>query len=192
MNRTLRLAVALVPFALAVACADAAKAPAEAAMKAAESAVTELRGDPARFAPDQVKAVQDAYAKAIDAIGKQDYKGALAAAGDIPAKAKAALAAAAAKKDELMKAWNEVSGSLPGMVGAIKSRVDILSQSKKLPAGLDAAALDKAKQGLADVESGWAKVSEQFKRGDMSGAIAQAKGLKDKGMEIMKSIGMQP
>lgn len=193
MFKTLRLAAVLVPVALILACTDAAKAPAAAAMKVAESAVAKLQGDAAKLAPDQVKAVQDAYDQAKQAIAKQDYKGALAVARDIPDKAKAALAAATAKKDELVKSWNEVSGSLPNMVGAIRSRVDVLSQSKKLPAGLDQATLGKAKEGLAAMESGWTKLSEQFKSGDMSEAvIAQAKGLKDKGMEIMKSLGMQP
>jgi len=32
----------------------------------------------------------------------------------------------------LTKAWQEMSGGLPKMVEAIKSRVDILSKSKKL------------------------------------------------------------
>ena len=191
MLKTLRLAVAVVPFALTLACTDAAKAPAEAAMKAAEAAVAELAGDAAKFVPDQVKAVQDAYSQAKDAMGKQDYKGALAAARDIPEKAKAALAAAATKKDALTKAWSEVSGSLPNMVAAIKSRIDVLSQSKKLPKGLEKATLDRAKEGLAAIESEWSKVSEQYNGGDMSGAIAQARGLKDKGMEIMQSLGMQ-
>lgn len=190
MKNRPRLLTALIALAFSLACTDAAKAPAEAAMKTAETALAELKGDVVKFAPAEVKAAQDAFADAKDKIAKEDYKGALAAAGDIPAKVKAALAAAAAKKDALVKAWNDASSGLPNMVAAIKSRVDILSQSKKLPAGVDKAALEKAKEGLASLETGWAQASEQFKGGAVAEAIAQAKDLKAKGSEIMKSIGL--
>ena len=175
---------------LLVACTDAAKAPAEAAMKAAETAMGDLKGEVLKLAPAEVKAAQDAFTAAKGLIAKEDYKGALAAAGEIPAKVKAALAAAAAKKDALVKAFNEAIGSLPNMAAAIKSRLDILGQAKKLPAGVDKAGLEKAKEGLAGLESGIAKATEQFKGGAMDEAIAQAGALKAKGMEIMKAIGL--
>ena len=85
MTEALRIALAVVPFALVVACTDAAKAPAEAAMAAAGAAVESLQGEAAKFAPDAVKAVQASYASAKELVAKQDYKGALAAAGDMPA-----------------------------------------------------------------------------------------------------------
>ena len=54
-------------------------------MAAAGSAVESLQGEAAKYAPDAVKAVQTSYASAKDLVAKQDYKGALAAASDIPA-----------------------------------------------------------------------------------------------------------
>jgi len=191
MSRFLKTAVALIPFALTVACTDPAKAPAEAAMSAAETAMKSLEGDVAKYAPEGVQGIQKTFASAKELIAKQDYKGALAAAGDIPAKVKEVVAAAAAKKDQLLKAWRDVEGKLPGMVSAIKSRLGILSQSKKLPAGLDKAALAKANDGVAAVESGWAKVVDDFKGGKLTEASAGAKELLAKGSEIMKSLGMQ-
>jgi hypothetical protein len=190
MKNQWKLLAAIVPLALSVACTDAAKMPAEAAMKAAETAMGELKGDVAKLAPDQVKAAQDAFASAKDKIAKEDYKGALATAGEIPAQVKAAVAAAAAKKDELLKAWNEASGGLPKMVEAIKSRLGILAEAKKLPPGIDKAGLAKAQEGVAAIEGGLAKAAEQVKSGGFAEAIAQAKELKAKGAEIMKSIGM--
>ena len=192
MSRTLRNALAAVPLTLFfAACTDAAKAPAEAAMQAAASAVDSLKGDAAKFAPESVKAVEASYAQAKALMAKEDYKGALAAAGEIPGKAKQALADAAAKKDELVKAWSDLQASLPNMVAALKSRIGILSQAKKLPAGLDKAALEKAKAGLASIESGWDKATAQFKGGDLSGAVSAAKDLKTKAADLMKSIGLQ-
>ena len=160
-------------------------------MTAAGAAVDSLKGDATRFAPSAVKAVEASYAKAKDLIAKQDFKGALAAAGDIPAKAKEALAQAAAAKDALVKAWADAGGSIPKMLEAAKSRLDILAQAKKLPAGMDKAALATAQAGLTSLQSGWTAVSEQYKAGDWSGAIAKAKDLKAQGMELLKSIGLQ-
>jgi hypothetical protein len=192
MSRFLKLAaVPLLSLALLAGCTDANKIPAEAAMKAAESALASLGAEAAQYAPEGVAAVQKSFASAKELVAKQDYKGALEAASAIPAKAKEVLAAATAKKDELMKAWTEATGKLPDMVAAIKSRLGILQQAKKLPAGLDKAALAKAQEGVAAVESGLAKATEQLKSGKLAEAIAGAKELQAKGMEVMKSIGMQ-
>jgi hypothetical protein len=160
-------------------------------MTAAGAAVDSLKGEAAKFAPDAVKAVEASYASAKDLIAKQDYKGALAAAQGIPAQAKDALAKAVANKDALVKAWNDAGGSVTKMMEAAKSRLDILAQSKKLPQGMDKAALAKAQTAYASLQSGWAAATEQYKAGDWSGAIAKAKDLKAQGMELLKSLGLQ-
>lgn len=190
MTKTARLAFAAFPFLLALACTDPSKVPAEAALQAAESAVATLGEVAAKYVPDQTQALQQSLADAKALLAKKDYKGALAAASAIPAKAKEVLAAANAKKDELVKSWGELSGSLPQLLTALKSRLDILSQAKKLPQGMDKGTLEQAKQGLAAVETGFGAAQEQAKSGDLSAAIAKGTELKAKGMEIMKSIGM--
>jgi len=190
MMKNPRVLVAAIPFLFSLACTDAAKAPAEAAMTAAASALDSLKGDAAKFAPDSVKAIEASYATAKDLLAKQDYKGALAAASDIPGKAKEALASAAAKKNELLKAWSDAGSSLNAMVSAMKSRLGILSQAKKLPAGMDKATLEKANQGLAALEAGWQKATADFSSGSLSAAVASAKDLKAKAADLMKSIGM--
>lgn len=202
MTRSLRLALAVLPLALTLACTDANKLPAEAAIKAAEGAVSSLGDEAAKLLPDQTKAVQDALASAQALAAKKDYKGALAAATEIPAKVKDVLAAVAARKDELakaaaeaakaelMKKFDEASGPLGDMLGALKSRVGILSEARKLPAGLTKASLAQARTGVADLESGIAAAQAQAKGGEVEAAIARAGELKAKGMELMKAIGM--
>lgn len=189
MSKTFRTALAVLPFALVVACTDAAKAPAEAAMAAAGSAVEQLKGDAARYAPDAVKAVEASYASAKDLVSKQDYKGALALASEIPAKVKAALAAAAAKKDELVKAVNDAAAELPKMIADLKEKVAALAKSKKLPKGMDKAAVEKAEQGVAALDAGWKKLSAQVKEGAYEAAIESSKALKAQAQEIARSIG---
>jgi hypothetical protein len=192
MKNLTKLIPALALATALTACTDAAKAPAEAAIKAAGDAVAQLNAEATKYAPAEVKAAQDAFASAKEMIAKEDYKGALPVATEIPGRVKAALAAAAAKKDELMKAFTDASGGLPSMVAAIKSRLDILSQAKKLPKGLDKAALEKAKEGLAAVEQAVASLGAQAKSGAVAEATAQAAAVKAKGQEIMKAIGMSP
>lgn len=190
MRKALTLATAAAALALFVSCADE-KTPADAAIKAAEAAVASVKDEAAKYAPDQFKAVTSALAGAKEAFASGKYKDALAAANAVPAKVKDAVAAVAAKKDELTKAFMGLEGSLPKMAEAIKSRLDILSQSKKLPAGLDAAKLADAKSGYEALTKGWEDAKAAFKGGNLTDAVSKANGLKEKGAEIMKAIGLQ-
>jgi hypothetical protein len=140
--------------------------------------------------PDQVKSVEDMLATAKANFEKKDFKAALTGAQDATAKAKDLGAAVTAKKAELAKAWEEISGGVPQMAAAIKSRVDILSQSKKLPAGLDKAKLDGAKSGLAALNQSWTEASEAFKSGNVTDAVAKGRAAKDKAVEVMTALNM--
>jgi hypothetical protein len=201
MHRSVRLAPILLPLALLLACGDAARKPAEAALQAAESAVSSLDEAASKLVPDQVQAVKDALAAAKEQVAKKDFKGALAAAGGIPEKVKEVLAAVEAKKqglaqkqEELKKAltarWEQASGELPQLAAAVKSRLDILSQARKLPQGIDKAALGEVKTGLAALESGLAEARQKATGGDLDAAIARAGELKAKGMELLGKLGM--
>jgi hypothetical protein len=138
----------------AAACGNDTK-PAEEAIKAAGAAIDSAKGEAVKYIPDQVKGLEDSLQAAKDAFSKKDYKAALGAAKDLPGKAKDLAAAAAAKKTELTKAWEEMSIGLPKMVEAIKSRVNVLSKSKKLPANIDKAKFDGVKAGLPEVPQMW-------------------------------------
>jgi hypothetical protein len=177
---------------LVSACVSADKAPAEAAIKAAEQAVTAARtSDAAKYAPDQVTSLDAAMASAKAAFDKGDYASALSQAKDVAVKARELPAMASAKKAEMAKAWADMSGGVPQMVGAIRSRVDILSQSKKLPAGLDQSTVQAAKTGLSSVNQTWTEASEAYKAGNLSDAIGKATDAKKQAAEIMTALNMQ-
>jgi len=173
-----------------VACESADKAPAAAAITTAQTAIDAVKGEAAKYVPDQVKSVEGALAAAKANFEKKDFKAALTGAQDAAAKAKDLGAAAAAKKAELTKAWEEVSSGVPQLAAAIKSRVDILSQSKKLPAGLDKAKLDGAKADLAALNQSWTEASEAFKSGNVTDAVGKARVAKDKAVEAMTALNM--
>lgn len=190
MKTTLKFAAAAVACALFIAC-NTDKVPAQAAITAAEQAVGAVSADAQKFVPDQLKAVNDSLAAAKDQFAKGDYKAALASATELAGKAKELGAAALAKKDELTKAWTEASADLPKALAALKSRVDILSQAKKLPKGLDAAKLTQAKDGLAATTKTFEEASAAFTAGNLAEAAQKAGGLKAKVTELMGLIGMQ-
>jgi len=188
-----RIAIGIVMVIAVVAlaaCESAEKAPAAAAISAAQSAIDAVKGEAMKYVPDQVKSAQDAVAAARASFEKNDFKAALAGAQDATAKAKELGAAVATKKSELTKSWEEMSNGVPKMAEVIKSRVDILSQSKKLPAGVDRAKLDDAKAGLASLNESWAAASDAFKSGDMFDAVSKGKSAKDKAVEIMTALNM--
>jgi hypothetical protein len=190
MKKWLKPMVLIVLVLFAAACGSDKK-PAEEAIKAAETAINAAKGEAAKYIPDQVKALEDGLAAAKDAFAKKDYKAALSAVKDLPGKAKDLAGAAAAKKEELTKAWSEMSGGLPKMVEAIKSRVDILSKSKKLPANLDKGKFEGVKTGLPGVTQMWEDAQKAFSGGNLADAVSKAKTLKDKAVEMMTTLGMQ-
>ena len=118
------------------------------------------------------------------------YKAALTEAQALPAKAKDLATAAAAKKAELTKAWEGVSAGMPQVVDAIKGRVDVLSQAKKLPATMTADKLGAAKAGLAELTQSWTAATEAFKAGNVPDALAKATAMKAKAAEVLGILGM--
>jgi hypothetical protein len=190
MKKILSIATVLL-FAFSLGACSQAKGPAEAAIKAAEDALNAGKADAMKYVPDLVKAAEDALKTAKDAFAKGDYAAATTAAANVSAKVKDLAAAAAAKKDELTKAWGEQSKLLPNMIASIKSRVDVLSKSKKLPANLDKQKFEGAKNGLAEIDKAWGEASSAFKEGGLADALAKAKSVKAKAVEIMTTLGMQ-
>jgi hypothetical protein len=194
-NALARILVVIVGLTLAACASD--KGPAEQAVKAVEDSLAAVRAEAARYVPEQARAVEDGLAAMKASLQRGDYKAVLAAAPDLTAKAKALGAAAAAKKTEmeakaaaLTKTWEELSGGLPKMVDALRSRVDILSKAKQLPAKMSKATLDEAKAGLAFIDQTWTEAQAAFKGGKLDDAVAKANTIKDKTVEIMTKLGM--
>jgi hypothetical protein len=170
-------------------CASVKK-PAEEALKAAEQAVNQARTEAGKIVPDQVSSLESALSGAKEKFSKGDYKAALAEAQAIPGKVKEVLEAAKAKKEELTKTWNDLSQSLPKMLGAIKSKVDTLSKSKKLPAKLTREKLSEVKSKLSEAMNEWGVSQESFKGGDLTDAVTKANSIKEKAVQMLQTLGM--
>ena len=187
--RGVRGILCLVALVLLSACASD-KAPAEQAIKSAEAAVAGVKPEAAKWVPDQVQALDASLASVKDKFAKGDYKAVLADAPALAGRAKDVAAAAAAKQAALTKSWEEMSAGLPKMVEAVKSRVDILSKSKKLPANVTKEQFEAAKAGLAEATKGWEDATAAFKGGNVADAVAKADAVKKKTVEALQALGM--
>ncbi|HTS53834.1 MAG TPA: hypothetical protein VMH26_11210 [Burkholderiales bacterium] len=188
--RTLKYFCIALLAALLVACARD-KEPADAAIKAAGQAIEQIRGEASRYAPDQLKQLEASLKGAQDSFANKDYTAALAAASALGAKAQEVAKAAADKKAELTKSWEDVSAGIPQVMEAVKSRLDELAKAKKLPAGLD-------KDKLAALGSGYDETMKQFQAandaagaGDFTKAIEAGNAIKQKGMEMAATLGLK-
>jgi hypothetical protein len=172
-------ALAFVGLVLA-ACANQ-KEPAAAAISGIESAISTASADASKYVPDQLADVQSKFDALKDSFNKQDYKAVVTGAPAVLTAAQGLASAAAAKKEEVLQAlngeWTTLAASLPNLVGAVKSRVDILSKSRKLPAGVD---LTAAKSGLEEATSLWTKAQGAFSSGNIDEAVTTAKDVKAK------------
>ena len=106
--------------------------------------------------------------------------------------AQAVVAAAAAKKTEMMEAWKAMESSMPGMVADIQKKVMELATAKKLPAGLDKAGLESAKASLEGATAAWAEAGTAFGAGDVMSAVTKGMQVKKTADELMSHLGMSP
>lgn len=164
------------------ACANQME-PAQKLIGDIEAAVTAASPEAAKYVPDQLQDVQGKLGELKASFDKKDYAAVIKDAPAVMSSAQGLASAAAAKKDELMKAltaqWTSLSAALPGSVTAIQSRIDLLSKksSKKMAAGID---LNAAKASLSDDSSLWSKAQAAFAAGNLDEAVSTAQDLKTK------------
>jgi hypothetical protein len=183
------LVAVLLAAGVSLQCANQ-KIPAEAAVSAADNAFQAVRAEAEKYVPDQVTPVQDSIDAAKASIAKGDYEAALNSAKALPSQISALGTAAAAKKAEFAASWGSLSAGLPKVVEAIQSRIDILSKSKKLPAGLTKEKFEAAKSGLGSITQTWADATAAFQAGSMKDAVAKAQVVKAKAMETLQDLNM--
>ncbi len=196
MKKQLSWLMAAMMAVLIVGCANQ-KGPAEQAIAGAESALGAIRDTAQKYVPDQLAQVDTQLASLKDAFGKCDYKTVVAGAPALTASINSLKEAAAAKASEAEAAmakakeeWASVSTDLPKMVAALQSRVDMLSKSHHLPAGVTKDTLASAKSGLDTIKSGWNEATAAATSGDFTTAMGKATRIKDQATELMKSLGM--
>jgi len=172
--------------------------PAKKAIADIEAAIAAAGPDAAQYIPDQLQAVTSEVASLKAKFDQKDYKGVLAAAPALLTQAQGLSAAAGAAKEAAQAAalqamnaeWGTLSADIPAQLAAVTSRVGILSKSKKLPAGLDAAAFDAARTGVDEATALWSQATAAQASGNMEQAVGAARQVKDKLNAAMGALGM--
>ena len=189
-QRVSRYAVISVVAIILAACASQ-KEPAQKLIGDIESTVAAASTEAAKYVPDQLADVQAKLNGLKESFDKQDYAAVVTGGPAVLSAAQGLATAAAAKKDEVLKAlndeWSGLAGSLPGDVTAIQNRIDELSKksNKKQAKGID---LDAAKAGVGDASSLWSKAQAAFAAGNLDEAVSTAKDVKAKVEAVAASL----
>jgi hypothetical protein len=164
------------------ACAGQ-KEPAEKLIADIQASVTAASTEAAKYIPDQLTDVQTRLDALKASFDKKDYAAVVTGAPPVLEAAESLAIAAAATKDEALKAlndkWTVLAGSEPRYMTAIQSRIDFLSKkaNKKAAAGVD---LEGAKSALSDTMSLWSKAQAAFATGNLDEAVKTAQDVKSK------------
>jgi hypothetical protein len=160
---------------LIAACANQME-PAKNALDNINITLAAASADAQKYVPVQLSSAQSKVAALTASFDKKDYAAVVAGAPAVLAEVNGLAGAAAAKKDEILKAlgneWRDLAASIPQSVTAVRTRIDELSKVKHVPKGIDLAA---AKSGLADATAAWEKAQSAFKSGNASDAVPLAK-----------------
>jgi hypothetical protein len=187
---------ALIAVALVAGCSNM-KEPASKAVASAETALASIKDDAAKYAPDALQPVESQVDALKADLAKGDYKAVMASAPNVTSAISSLRDTVSAKKAEMegavakaMEQWTALSADVPQMISAIQSRVDILSQSKKLPKGVDKTGFESAKSGFDAMKADWTAAGSDFAAGNVTEAVDKAQSVKAKGAEVMRSLGM--
>jgi hypothetical protein len=192
IQRVGRYALISMAAIIMAACAGQ-KEPAQKLIGDIQASVTAASAEAAKYVPDQLADVQSKLGGLEASYDKQDYAAVVANAPAVLGDAQNLATAAAAKKDEILKAlndqWSGLAGSLPAAVTAVQNRIDLLSKKtgKKLATGVD---LEAAKAGVGDATSLWSKAQAAFAAGNLDEAVSTAKDVKAKIEALATSLKM--
>lgn len=194
MKTAIKVAAVVLTAALAAACSQ--KDPAQKAIDAAEGALAAVHEDAMKYVPEQYDEVKKQLDAARTAFTEEKYGDALNAVKEIPGKAKELANAAAAKKKEVVAQlntdWTSLSGGVPALVSGVESKLAELGKMRKLPAGVDKAAVDEASAALTTAKADWDVASQAFTAGNLEEAVAKAKDVEAAAKALMAKLGMTP
>lgn len=148
-----------------------------------QATITAASSEASQYVPQQLNQVQTQLDHLRELYRQGDYAAVETDGPGILGEAQSLATAAAAKKDEGLKAlndtWAALAISTPAEMSALRTRFATLDSpaGKRLRAGLDVSA---AKSLSAQAESLWSKAQAAFAAGNLSEAVHTAKDVKDK------------
>ena len=178
---------------LAAGCSQ--KDPAAEAIDAAEGALEAVYEDAQKYVPERYTEVKAELETARKAFDEERYADAIATVKDVPAHAEelAKVSAEAKQKHiaELNAEWTRLSGSLPGLVAGIETRLGELGKMRKLPEGIDKQLIEEANAAAGSAKGAWDEASAAFMAGDFDAAVTKARDVEAMIQDLMARLGIQ-
>jgi ActR/RegA family two-component response regulator len=195
--RIAKMFVALTATALALAACANHKEPAEKAIAQVESALAEIRADAEKYAPEDLKSLDESVATLKRGFGNKRYSEVLTAQPSVASAVtalKETIAKAKADNEEILAAaqaeWTQLNASVPPLVDAIQGRVDTLTKSRKLPKDVDKATFETIKTDFETVKTDWTSATQEFTAGAAADAVRKGRAARAKAEEIQAKLGM--
>lgn len=187
-------AAVLLVVALATGCSQ--QKPAEQAVDAAEQALSEVHEMALKYAPKEYGELKGELDAARKSLAEGKYPEALAAARELPTKARQVGESAAAARDALVEKfggeWAAMAEPMAGRLEAFAARIAELEQAKSLPQGVERRAVDEARHALEITSNSWAEAQAAHASGDIEGAVGRARACDLMITRVMESLGVAP
>jgi hypothetical protein len=181
--------------AITMAACAGQKEPAQKLLADIEATVTAAAPEAAKYVPDQLMSVQTKFGALKTSFDKQDYAAVVSGAPAVLGAAQMLATAAAAKKDEVLKAlndkWSVLAATVPDSMTAIQNRIDALRKKsgKKIAAGMS---LDAARTSLDEAASLWSKAQAAFASGNMDEAVRTAEDVRTRIEAVAATLNPDP
>lgn len=191
--------VATIAAGLVLAGCGSQQEPATRAVESAQAAIAAVRDEAAQYAPEQLQAVDEAFARLQKQLAGQKFADVLTAAPVLTnqvnelksavAERKASAEAAVAEAKDM---WPRLAEELPQMSTALKARLDSLGKMKQLPEGIDQANLDYSRQGYDELSKSWTAAQEDFAAGHFTEAASKANAARRRANDLMARLKVPP
>ncbi len=173
--------------------------PATKAIDAAQAALAAVREEAGQYAPEQLKAADEALERAKGQLSDGKFSNVLTSApmltkqiGDLKAAAAEGKSRAEAALAEAQELWPALSADLPKMADALKARLEALGKMKTLPEGIDAGGLDYSRQGFEQLSTEWAAAQADFAAGKFTDAASKANAARRRATDLMARLKVAP
>lgn len=173
--------------------------PATRAVESAQAAIAAVRDEAAQYAPEQLQAVDEAFARLQKQLAGQKFADVLTAApvltnqvNELKATVAERKASAEAAVAEAKDMWPRLAEELPQMSTALKARLDSLGKMKQLPEGIDQANLDYSRQGYDELSKSWTAAQEDFAAGHFTEAASKANAARRRANDLMARLKVPP
>lgn len=178
---------------VAAGCASKEE-PAAQAVASAEAALTEIRPDAVKYAPQELEAADASLAKLKQKLEKEEFKEVLADAPQLGNQVTLLKETVISKQTQMAAAtheWERLSTEVPPMIDSMQRQIESLAGTR-LPKELTKEMFAAAKSSLEAMKSTWAEAGAAFSAGNAAEAADKGRIVEAKGQEVSAQLGMSP